>query len=78
VEKETVLNGVFSFQAKSPSGTNNVMRILLSAEPKGIEVKEANRKIPVPFTSIWDNDSKTLLLQFANNADGVDVEMRCR
>lgn len=58
----------FSFTAKSPIDTDNVMRILLPSEPKKVEVGVESR-------SSWDEASHTLLLEFANHPEGVQVTL---
>ena len=58
----------FSFIAKSPIDTDNVMRILLPREPKQV-------KVSVPSKSEWDSSTRTLLLGFENNPDGVKVDI---
>ena len=59
----------YSFIAKSPAETDNVMRILLPKKPKSIQVS-VNQ-----FTTEWDADTHTLLLQFENNPEGVQVKI---
>ena len=56
----------FSFTAKSPANTENVMRIRLPRQPKSL-------RVGVECRSAWDDDSHTLLLQFANDPEGVHV-----
>ena len=58
----------YSFTAKSPANTTNVMRILLPCAPKKISVS-------VESNSQWDEPSHTLLLQFENSPDGVNVKL---
>ena len=58
----------YSFTAKSPIETDNVMRILLPKKPKQVKVSTTEK-------SQWDADTHTLLLQFENNPDGVQVEI---
>ena len=60
----------YSFVAKSPAETNNVMRILLPKEPKDIQISCKE------FTQAWDKDTHTLLLMFENNPDGVQVAIK--
>ena len=60
----------YSFVAKSPAETNNVMRILLPKEPKDIQVSCKE------FTQAWDKDTHTLLLMFENKPDGVQVAIK--
>ena len=59
----------YSFIAKSPAETDNVMRILLPKKPKEIEVSCSS------FTSEWDEDTHTHLLQFENHPEGVQVKI---
>jgi hypothetical protein len=66
---EVIGKRTYSFIAKSPAETDNVMRILLPKKPKEIQVS-ANQ-----FTSEWDADTHTLLLQFENNPEGVQVNI---
>jgi len=64
----------YSFITKSPLNTTNVMRVLLPITPKkcaisnheGNELKEAVWE--------WDNKSKTCLLTFENDPEGINVE----
>lgn len=66
--EEVVSSHNYSFVAKSPAQTKNVMRILLPKEPKNVHVSVTSR-------SIWDAASRTLLLEFENNPDGVSVSL---
>lgn len=61
----------FSFTAKSPSETINVSRILLPRKPKSVSVdgKDVLGEIS------WDEASKTCLLKFSNNPDGIEVNI---
>ena len=61
----------FSFVAKGPLETFNASRILLPACPKHVRVDEAE----VQDKSCWDAPSKTYLLRFDNDPDGVRVEI---
>ncbi len=61
----------FSFTAKSPANTDNVMRILLPHKPKKISVESAAK-----YESEWTKGGfNTLLLKFENNPDGVRVKI---
>ncbi len=59
----------YAFIAKSPAETDNVMRILLPKNPKGITVSSNQ------FTSEWDERTHTLLLQFENDPEGVHIKI---
>ena len=66
---EVIGKRTYSYIAKSPAETDNVMRILLPKQPKGIMVSSNH------FTSEWDDSTHTLLLQFENHPDGVQVKL---
>ena len=66
---ESIGKKSYSFIAKSPAETDNVMRILLPKKPKEITASCS------PFTSEWDEDTHTLLLQFENHPEGVQVKI---
>ena len=59
----------YSFTAKSPANTDNVMRILLPHKPKKVSVGATRHQ------HTWDKQSMTLLLQFENSPEGVPVEV---
>ena len=60
----------FSYLCKGPLETTNVTRILLSKHP--VSVTAAGQAIDYE----WDSASKTCLLRFDNDPDGVPVEIR--
>lgn len=75
IDNEQRLDKSYSFRVKSPSGTRNSMRILLQIKPKHIVI---NSSIGIKIdnvNSIWDEKSHTLLLQFQNEASGIDVSL---
>jgi hypothetical protein len=76
VYDEKSSKGSYSFIAKSPINTTNVMRVLLPGTPKKTIVTDAGGKILTNFQYIWDSVSKTCLLGFENNPDGVKVEFQ--
>ena len=59
----------YSFVAKSPLHTTNVSRALLPAKPVRVEVNGMN------VQPEWDERSRTILLRFENNPDGVNVRI---
>lgn len=65
---ETFTDHSFSFVSKSPANTDNAMRILLPQAPKQVQVSVAGQ-------SSWDEESKTLLLGFENDPEGVQVRI---
>ncbi len=65
----------YSFITKSPSNTQNVMRILLPARPVAVVVKDSSGEA-LEDTHAWDETSKTCLLQFINSSDGIHVDIK--
>lgn len=60
----------YRFTAKSPVNTTNVSRVLLPAKPQSITVNDK----PIDENNIsWDEKSKTCLLQFENDPEGIAV-----
>jgi hypothetical protein len=75
VYDEKINGRSYSFIAKSPAKTTNVMRVLLPSEPNKITLTDAGDK-PLPDArSSWDPIGKTSFLSFANNPDGVKVAL---
>lgn len=64
----------YSFVAKSPLNTTNVMRVLLPEKADKIEVTDTAGKLLESNTS-WDAASKTCFLSFENNPEGVHVKL---
>lgn len=75
VYDKKVSKNSYSFVAKSPANTNNVMRILLPAEPKKITVTDAAGNSIADAKNSWDKLGKTCLLQFENSPEGVKVTL---
>jgi len=75
VSDEKFDNKVYSLIVKSPKGTANVMRILLPREPKYCQVKNKTEGKSENFEYQWDKFSKTLLLKFDNNPDGIEINI---
>jgi hypothetical protein len=75
VYDEKISKNSYSFVAKSPANTNNVMRILLPAEPKKITVTEAAGKLITDVKNSWDSSGKTCFLGFENSPEGVKVQL---
>ncbi len=74
VYNEKITNKSYSFTAKSPVNTSNIMRVLLPAKPLQCEIKKPNRNTPDNSDWIWDEKSKTYLLKFENSPDGIEVK----
>ncbi|MGH2622075.1 MAG: hypothetical protein ACRDE7_00230, partial [Sphingobacterium sp.] len=70
VYEEQVQNSSYSYLAKSPIETSNISRILLPKQPKQVKVNGTD----VFEQKNWDAKSKTYLLGYENNPDGVKVE----
>lgn len=69
----------YTFVAKSPKNTSNIMRILLPKKPKSVYLSTQESpygKVMLKATTLeWDPTSKTLLLGFENDPNGVRVEI---
>lgn len=73
---ENIAGRQYSFVAKSPINTTNVMRVLLPSKPttcsikddKGAQLKDSDWK--------WDQKSKTLWMTFDNSPEGIFVTIK--
>lgn len=76
ITKQKRSRSQYSFVAKGPENTVNVMRILLPGQPKRIQLKDnaAKETVITPLKSSWDESSKTYLLSFENESNGVRVQ----
>ncbi len=72
--QENATNKSYSFVARSPQNTTNVMRVLLPAEPAKCEIKNALGEALKDAVWEWDNKSETCLLKFENSSDGIEVK----
>ena len=63
----------FSFQAKGPSATRALVRILMKGEPSKVDVRYPADSELAAFESEWDQGSSTLLVDFRNHPDGVRI-----
>ena len=76
ISDDIIKNRSYSFIAKAPVATNNVMRILLPREPLSCTVKNPDGSTLEKLEQGWDKRSKTLLLKFSNNPDGIAVTIK--
>ncbi len=74
VYEEKVTGNGYSFVAKSPLNTTNVMRVLLPKKPAQIQVTD-HAGAAIQSTNTWDESSRTCFLSFENNPDGVSVKL---
>jgi len=65
----------YSFVCKSPLDTNNSMRILLPQQPESILLNNNPLRKSPDIHYEYDQQSKTLLLQFANNPEGAKISI---
>ncbi|NDV96378.1 hypothetical protein D0T84_15855 [Dysgonomonas sp. 521] len=75
VSDEKHSKGMYSFIAKSPIETVNVMRVLLPKQAKDCIVSSPDGSLLTTASWEWDKNSKTVLLKFDNNPDGVSVKL---
>lgn len=76
VYDEDVSESSYRFVAKSPINTDNVMRVLLPSAPSSVMIIDHNGKALKNTSNEWDEVSKTCLLKFENNPQGVTVEYK--
>src|SRR5690606_31521583 len=69
VYNEEITKSSYAYMAKSPIETTNVSRVLLPALPKSVKVNGKE----VFDQREWHEASKTYLLGFENDPDGVEV-----
>ncbi|HWW38069.1 hypothetical protein [Pedobacter sp.] len=75
VYAESIEKKHYSFIVKSPSGTQNIMRILLPSKPIRPVIDGPSGHLKIA-KNVWDEKTKTLLLQFENYSEGVTVDLR--
>jgi len=71
---EKVTKNAYSFVAKSPLNTTNVMRVFLPGKANEINITDAAGK-PLQTKTSWDASSKTCFISFENNPNGVYVKL---
>ncbi|MDR1743118.1 MAG: hypothetical protein LBR48_04780 [Dysgonamonadaceae bacterium] len=76
VYDEKTLRRTYSFVAKSPANTTNVMRILLPSKPLNCSLNNEKGETLQGMEQSWDERSKTCLLIFENSPEGVFVEIK--
>lgn len=67
--EEVRTSSSYSYIAKSPAETHNVSRVLLPAKPKTVKVNGEDVFDPLA----WDSSSRTYLVEFENDPEGVSV-----
>ncbi|MBE8719188.1 hypothetical protein [Sphingobacterium pedocola] len=67
--EENITANSYAYLAKSPINTTNISRVLLPQKPKSLRVNHKE----VLEEKNWDPHTKTYLLGFENNPDGVSV-----
>jgi hypothetical protein len=76
VYEEKTEGKTYSFITKSPSGTFNVMRIILPGKPVAVSVTDGDHKALEDIKTSWDSVTGTCLLQFTNDCNGIHVELK--
>jgi hypothetical protein len=75
VYDEKITRNRYSFITKSPSKTQNVMRIVLPSAPVDVSISGNPQRPPGGLNITWDAATHTCLLQFENDCDGVGVNI---
>ena len=73
---EVSQKGFYSFTAKSPAETSNVSRVILPKKPKELKALNPDGELMTDAEYLWDETSKTCLLKFENNPDGITIEIK--
>lgn len=73
VSNEKATKNSYSFIAKSPINTTNVMRVLLPSKPGKVIIADVNGQPVADAKHEWDQTSKTCLVCFENNPEGIAV-----
>lgn len=73
---EVITRKSYSFITKSPLNTTNVMRVLLPSAPKLVSITDSKGSEITDTTCSWDNLSKTCLIGFENEPEGVKVSFK--
>lgn len=76
VYDEETTKSRYSFITKSPLNTTNVMRILLPGTPQQCLVFDHEGKELNDFSWEWNEESKTGLLGFENDPEGIKVDIK--
>jgi hypothetical protein len=76
VYDEKILKHSYSFVAKSPSSTTNVMRVLLPESPEECTIENYKGENLTGASWKWDKESKTCLIKFENDPNGVSVNIK--
>lgn len=76
IYKEKINAREYSFVAKSPVNTTNVMRILLASEPVSYSLKDSEGNALKNVSYDWDKNSKTCRISFENNPEGIIVTIK--
>jgi hypothetical protein len=72
VYDEKIAANSYSFTTKSPDNTENVMRIFLPSKPAKVTALDISGKA-VKADYQWDAASKTVLLKYTNQSNGINV-----
>ncbi len=75
IYNQKIENKSYQFLTKSPSGTWDVMRVLLPSKPRELIINSIENKKINGTKNDWDENTKTLKLQFPNSSDGVRVKI---
>jgi hypothetical protein len=75
VNDEIVTGNSYTFMAKSPSSTINVMRIRLPKVPKAVSAHKGSDSVEI-LSKTWDAKTQTLLLRLSNYSEGVRVSIK--
>lgn len=74
--EEKLQSNQYSFIAKGPENTLNIMRILLPRAPRKIQLTDQAGHPLKTLQNLWDQDSQTCLLRFKNLQEGAKIMIK--
>ena len=75
ITDENIDRDSYRFTAKGPVETNSVIRVLLPRAPLSTTITDAEGNVVNEAKAQWDGDSKTSLISFENNPEGIGVKI---
>ena len=75
IEDEQKSKNNYSFIARGPLNTTNVMRIYFHSKPKSFWLNNNKKQNNSELYWEWDEESNTCLLRFENHPDGVNIKI---
>lgn len=75
ISDQTVGKRAYSFVARGPLNTRNVMRILLPHAPRSVQAAYVSGGNPENVSTVWDSGTNTILIECPNSPEGVKLRI---